>query len=63
MQQNDTIVSGWLNGMDSIAGLDNPAGPLYVDGSTEKKMTSHAGAAIHLTNKTTQSCASGCACC
>jgi len=64
MQQNDDVVSSWLNGTDSIGGLDNPAGPLYVDGDTEKRMTSEAGAQIMQTLlKTTQSCASGCACC
>lgn len=64
MQQNDDVVSGWLNGTDSIGGLDNPAGPLYVDNDTEKKMTSQAsGAMVQTLLKTTQSCASGCACC
>lgn len=64
MQQNDDVVSGWLNGSESFGGLDNPAGPLYVDGTTEKRMTHQAGAEIMQTLlKTTQSCASGCACC
>lgn len=63
MQQNDDVVSGWLSGTDSIGGLDNPAGPLYVDSATEKKMTSQAGPTIQTLLKTTQSCASGCACC
>ena len=61
MQQNDDVVSGWLS---STGGLDNPAGPLYVDNTIEKKMTSQAGATmIDTMYKTTQSCASGCACC
>ena len=61
MQQHDDVVSSWLSGSDSS---DNPAGPLYIDSSTEKKMTSQVRAAgIDTMNKTTQSCASGCACC
>ena len=63
MQQNDDVVSGWLNGSDSSGGWDNPAGPLYIDNSTEEKMTSQAASVIFTTLKTTQSCASGCACC
>ncbi len=30
--QNDDIVSGWRRGADSVDGLDNPAGPLFVGG-------------------------------
>lgn len=63
MQQNDDVVLGWLSGMDNVGGLDNPAGPLYIDASTEKKMTGPVGGAIRLTHATTQSCAAGCACC
>ncbi|MBE1161784.1 DUF6229 family protein [Dyella acidiphila] len=64
MQQNDEVVSGWLNGDDCVAGYDNPAGSLYVDNATEQKMTAQAGAEmIDTMLKTTQSCASGCACC
>lgn len=32
MQQTDYVVSGWLDGSDSIDGHDNPAGPLYLEG-------------------------------
>ena len=60
MQQHDDVVSSWLSGLDSS---DNPAGPLYIDSSTETKMISQAGAAIFTTQKTTQSCAQGCICC
>lgn len=64
MQQNDDVVSSWLDGADCSGGLDNPAGPLYVDSAVEKKMTAQAGAQmIDTMLKTTQSCASGCACC
>jgi Family of unknown function (DUF6229) len=63
MQQNDDVVSGWLSGVDSVGGFDNPAGPLFIDATTEKKMTSSMGGAIRLTHATTQSCASGCDCC
>jgi hypothetical protein len=59
MQQHDDVVSAWLNGSDS----GNPAGPLYIDNFIEKKMTSQVGAAIFTTQKTSQSCASGCICC
>lgn len=63
MQHHDDVVSGWLNGSDSFGGLDNPAGPLYLDSATEKKMTNQATAAIFTTQKTTMSCANGCICC
>ena len=63
MQQHDDVVSGWLSGSDNFGGLDNPAGPLYLDNATDEKMTSQVGAAIFTTQKTSQSCASGCICC
>jgi hypothetical protein len=63
MQQNDNVVMGWLTGSENVSGFDNPAGPLFIDGTTQKKMTSHVGAAMILTHATTQSCASGCNCC
>lgn len=59
MQLNDDVVSGWLSGTE----LNNPAGPLYLDSAAEEKLTSQAGAAIFTTQKTSQSCASGCICC
>jgi hypothetical protein len=61
MQQNDAVVARWLSGSDSS---DNPAGPLYVDGSVQKKMTTRTSMErMDTMLKTTQSCASGCACC
>jgi len=61
MQQNDDVVSSWLSGSDSS---DNPAGPLYVDSSIQKKMTNRTSMQrMDTMLKTTQSCASGCACC
>ncbi|MBE1161785.1 DUF6229 family protein [Dyella acidiphila] len=63
MQQHDDVVSGWLDGSDNCGGQDNPAGPLYLDSSAEEKMTGQSAAAIFTTQKTTQSCASGCICC
>lgn len=33
----DGIVSGWLAGMESVQGFDNPAGPLYVGGAATEK--------------------------
>jgi hypothetical protein len=59
MQQNDDVVSAWLNGSE----LDNPAGPLFLDRSVEDTMTSPSGGMIFTTMKTTQSCVSGCICC
>lgn len=65
MQQNDDVVSGWLNGSDSN---DNPAGPLYIEGAiaTEKAMT-EAGARTNVFTTlggTTASCRpTSCACC
>jgi len=32
MQHADMIITGWLNGSDTVNGMDNPAGPLYIDG-------------------------------
>lgn len=32
MQLNDDVVSGWLNGADSVDGCDNPAGSLFIYG-------------------------------
>lgn len=64
MQQNDHIVSGWLEGLDSVDGFDNPSGPLYLDNSIEETMARPAGGTNAITTlKTTQSCARGCACC
>ncbi len=64
MQQNDDIVTGWLEGQDSVGGVDNPAGPLYIDNSIVETMARPAeGANVITTLKTTQSCARGCACC
>lgn len=68
MQQNDEIVSGWLDGSDNVDGYDNPAGPLYIEGAlaTEKAMTrSNAATNIVTTlGGTTASCRpTSCACC
>lgn len=58
MQQQDEVVSGWLNGSD----LDNPAGPLFLDNAeilmANVKPMITGGA-------TTASCRpqGGCACC
>ncbi|XXF76943.1 DUF6229 family protein [Myxococcaceae bacterium GXIMD 01537] len=30
----DEIVSGWLSGSETTAGMNNPAGPLYVGGAS-----------------------------
>jgi len=64
MQQNDEIVSGWLDGLDCVEGVENPSGPLYIDNSIVETMARPAGATNVITMlKTTQSCARGCACC
>lgn len=60
MQKHDEVIARWLSGSDCT---DNPAGPLYLDSSTEHKMISQAGAAMFTTQKTTESCANGCICC
>lgn len=31
MQEND-LIKGWLTGAVSVGGLENPAGPLYLEG-------------------------------
>lgn len=62
MQQHDEVVSGWLNGSDSVAGEYNPAGPLYIDNADQAM----ASAAIRATGMggTTATCRpSSCACC
>ena len=49
MQQNDDVVAGWLSGSDSIDGLENPAGPLYIEGREKPlriKSARHANATL-----------------
>lgn len=69
MQNNDDVVSGWLNGSDSIDGQDNPAGSLYIEGQAVAEaalgntdMRATLGACGTL-GKTTCSYGGGCACC
>ncbi|RRU23895.1 DUF6229 family protein [Stenotrophomonas sp. 278] len=68
MQLNDDVVSGWLNGADSVDGCDNPAGSLFIYGqqATEAALTSAApvmatGGTGHCT--TTLSQIGTCHCC
>lgn len=70
MQLNDDVVSGWLSGSDSIDGLDNPAGPLYIQGQAamEAAMTNPGTRAtvvgtMSLISGTTCSACGGCLCC
>jgi hypothetical protein len=66
MQQTDDIVSGWLSGSDSIDGMENPAGPLYIEGAvaTEAALTDSRTSMNMLTGITSVSCRpGGCACC
>ncbi|MFC5740778.1 DUF6229 family protein [Dyella tabacisoli] len=67
MQQTDDIVSGWLSGSDSIDGMENPAGPLYIEGAaaTEAALTSSTAGMNMFTSATTVSCGGfgGCDCC
>lgn len=70
MQQNDEVISGWLEGSDSIDGLDNPAGPLYIEGqaATEAALTNPGMRAtvlgcMTLAGGTTCSYSGGCLCC
>ena len=68
MQQHDDVVSGWLNGSETIDGLDNPAGPIFIEGNTESALTSTGNATAMITSRTTVSCGTstlppGCHCC
>jgi hypothetical protein len=70
MQQNDDVVAGWLSGSDSIEGLENPAGPLYIEGRaaaeaalTGTDMRATLRACGTLAGGTTCSFGGGCACC
>jgi hypothetical protein len=70
MQQSDDVISGWLSGSDSIDGLDNPAGPLYIEGqeATEAALTNPGMRAsvlgtMSLVGGTTCSYGGGCLCC
>lgn len=65
--QHEDIVSGWLRGSDSN-GLENPAGPLYIEGAmaTEDALTRASASAAMFTTMggTTASCRpTSCACC
>ncbi|WP_091799657.1 DUF6229 family protein [Lysobacter sp. yr284] len=69
MQQNDDVVSGWLNGSDSVDGQDNPAGSLFIEGQaaaeaamTGTGMRATLGACGTL-GGTSCSYAGGCLCC
>lgn len=62
--QNDDIVSSWRRGADSIDGLDNPAGPLYIEGeaATVAAMTTSNASNIITATLTVVTC-KGAACC
>ena len=69
MQNNDDVVTAWLNGSDSIDGLDNPAGSLYIDGQASAE-AALAGTDMRATlgacgtfGGTTCSYSGGCICC
>lgn len=59
MQQHDEVVSGWLNGSESVEGLDNPAGPLFLANAD----TLMANVSLNETRGTTGSCRGSCNCC
>ena len=69
MQHNDDVVSGWLDGSDTVGGYDNPAGPLFIQGhaATEAALTSPKQALITGGNatrcSTTASAVNHCLCC
>ncbi|TDR41272.1 hypothetical protein DFR29_111186 [Tahibacter aquaticus] len=64
MQQHDEVVSGWLNGSNSVEGLDSPAGPLYLDNADSVLMSSENTIFFTGLGGTTASCRpSSCACC
>lgn len=62
--QNDTIVSGWRSGADSVDGLENPAGPLYLEGEAAMvaAMTTPSAANMISATLTAITC-HGAACC
>lgn len=63
MQQHDEVVSGWLNGSDSVDGLDNPAGPLYID-NADQSVANASVRGFTTEGGTTASCRpSSCHCC
>lgn len=58
MQMQDEVVSSWLDGSEPAAGVDNPAGPLFLHGAAATTQ----GPAF--TGVTTASCIPrGCDCC
>ena len=60
MQNLDEVVSSWLNGAEFADGLENPAGPLYIDHAD----TAVTHAARLDTGVTSASCIQRiCACC
>lgn len=70
MQQNDEVVSGWLDGSDSVDGLSNPAGSLFIDGqaAAEATMTGNGmratlGVLCRTEGGTSCSYTGGCLCC
>lgn len=62
--QNDDIVSNWRRGVDSINGLDNPAGPLFIEGegATIAAMTTSNATNMITATLTVVTC-TGAACC
>lgn len=70
MEMNDSVVSGWLEGGDSVDGLANPAGPLYVEGfaAVEAALSADMASCCSIggmTGVTGTSCSyrGGCCCC
>ena len=70
MQLNDDVVSGWLNGADSVDGCDNPAGSLFIYGqqATDAALTHAApvlatGGGTATLCTTTASVVNNCLCC
>ena len=69
MQMNDEVVSGWLDGADSVDGFANPAGSLYTPGAytIEAALTRRSAALITGTGatrcSTSASAVNLCMCC
>ncbi|WMJ69301.1 DUF6229 family protein [Stenotrophomonas sp. 24(2023)] len=68
MQMHDDVVSGWLEGADSVDGCDNPAGSLFIHGqqATEAAMTVASAAMVTgggTMCTTTMSVVDHCLCC
>ncbi len=62
--QNDDIVAGWRSGANSVGGMDNPAGPLYIEGEAAFQAAIRTSNATNIITATlTVTSCKGAACC